>query len=93
MRQYDSVISELFNEAASQFELIQPDKEEYKEAWNKKERMEQLLLKTFSTEQKAMYDALDSAWVEVSSIFDEAVFRRGVSLGVRITAESFLFER
>ena len=54
MRQYDSVISELFNEAASQFELIQPDKEEYKEAWNKKERMEQLLLKTFSTEQKAM---------------------------------------
>ena len=52
-----------------------------------------MLLKTFSTEQKAMYDALDSAWVEASSIFDEAVFRRGVSLGVRITAESFLFER
>lgn len=86
----ESIISELFNEAVSRAELIIPDGEEYKKACDKKDKVENQLCLTFTEQQKNMFETFMEYHNEVISWGEEEAFRHGVSIGVRITAESFL---
>ena len=90
--QYNSIISELFNETASQAELICPSGEQYRDLWKTKEKIEAQLLETFSEEQKQMYKEMEDARFNGEFMYSEEAFRRGVALGVRVVAESLLIE-
>lgn len=85
-----SIISELFNEAVARAELIIPDGEEYKNVCDMKDKAENQLCMTFTEKQQNMFETFMEYYNEVMSWEEEETFRHGVSIGVRITAESFL---
>ena len=86
----ESIIAELFSEPVSRAELIRPTSEEYEAANQKKKTAGDKLSKTLSEEQAALFESFLDAYHEVLILDDEEIFKHGVSLGVRITAESFL---
>ncbi len=85
-----SIISELFSDTISRAELVRPTSDKYEEAIHKKEKAGGKFLQSLSDEQKILFDAFLEAYHAVLALDDEETFKHGVSLGVRITAESFL---
>lgn len=86
----DSIIRELYEEAVSRAELIVPESSEYMEACERRTEAEEFLRKTLSEQQKVLLENFIVACRLVQKIEDEETYRQGVSLGVRITAESFV---
>lgn len=85
-----SIISELFSDTISRAELVKPASDKYEKANHKKEKAGDKFLQSLSDEQKILFDSFLEAYHEVLALDDEEIFKHGVSLGVRITAESFL---
>lgn len=86
----ESIISELFNEAVARAELIRPEGEEYETMCAAKEQAEADFFSTFIGRQQELFEAFMECYNEVMALEEEEAFRHGVSIGVRITAESFL---
>ena len=86
----ESVILELYNDAVSRAELIAPKSREYIEALDKKSDAEKRLKDSLSESQIEDFEQFLSDFQKVQTIEEGEIYRSGVSLGVRLTAESFL---
>lgn len=89
---YESIISEIFNQAESRASLIVPKSKEYMEACQSKATIAQTLLASLSDAQKALFEEYESSQYEVSGIESTEIFRHGVSFGVRFTIEALLLD-
>lgn len=86
----ESVILELYNDAVSRAELIAPKSREYIEALDKKSDAEKRLKDSLSVSQMEDFEQFLSDFQKVQTIEEGEIYRSGVALGVRVTAESFL---
>ena len=85
-----SIIPDLFNEAVSFALRVYPQDREYHSKVSMAERQKEKLKKNLSTEQIEMLENLLETQNSYDTIYNEEIFRLGVSLGVRLTAEAFL---
>ena len=61
-------------------------------AEKRRSKLEQQLISSLTKEQIEKFEAFMEAYMDVCSIEEENTFKRGFSIGVRITAEAFMIE-
>ena len=76
-----SIISDLFNEAVSFADRVYPQDREYHSKVSMAERQKEKLKKNLSTEQIEMLENLLETQNSYDTIYNEEIFRLGVSLG------------
>lgn len=85
-----SIILNLFNEGVSFIERVYSQKREYYSKVSMSERQIEKLKNHLTTEQIEMFEDFLEIQNIHDAIYNEETFRLGVSLGVRLTAKSFI---
>lgn len=85
-----SIILNLFNEGVSFIERVYSQKREYYSKVSMSERQIEKLKNHLTTEQIEMFEDFLEIQNSHDAIYNEETFRLGVSLGVRLTAKSFI---
>lgn len=89
---YESVISEIFNEAECRAANIILKGERYTEANKEMDKAKQALLNSFSKDQNELFEEYESTRSDVQAIEDTEIFRYGVSFGVKFIIEAILLD-
>ena len=85
-----SIILNLFNEGVSFIERVYSQKREYYSKVSMSERQIEKLKNHLTTEQIEMFEDFLEIQNSHDALYNEETFRLGVSLGVRLTAKSFI---
>lgn len=85
-----SIIMNLFNEGVSFTERVYLQNREYYSKVSMDERQMEKLKNHLTTEQIEMFEDFLEIQNSHDAIYNEETFRLGVSLGVRLTAKSFI---
>lgn len=85
-----SIIEEMYVEATCRAELVKPKDEKYAEKTAEKNSREDKLYQSLNEEQQRLFEVFLESYQEVLMIHEKEVYRQGVSLGIKITAEAFL---
>ena len=86
-----SIILDLFNEGVSFTERVYPQNRGYYSKVSMAERQMEKLKKHLTAERIEMLEDFLEIQNSNDAIYNEETYRLGVSLGVRLTAESFIF--
>ncbi|MBQ2884496.1 MAG: hypothetical protein IJE43_12105 [Alphaproteobacteria bacterium] len=89
----ESIIDKIFSEGIIYSEEMGREDSIMEDLSTNKSDKEQDLLQTLSVNQRKVFDEYVEASFKYDSYYNDQVFRQGVSLGVRFTAEAFLLEK
>lgn len=89
----ESIIDKIFSEGIIYSEEMGREDSIMEDLSTNKSDKEQDLLQTLSVNQRKVFDEYVEASFKYDSCYNDQVFRQGVSLGVRFTAEAFLLEK
>lgn len=90
---YKSAILELYDEGIPQAEKIRPETEEYKAAVKKMEQVRKELEQKLPESKVELLNQFENAYNQYTGCELAESFRHGMCLGIRITAEAFLFKK
>lgn len=89
----ESIINKIFSEGIIYSEIVGREDSDLNNLSTSKSDKEQALLKVLSVDQRKAFGEYEEASYKYDSYYNDQVFRQGVSLGVRLTAEAFLLEK
>jgi len=93
MKKEESIINKVFSEGVIYSEIIGCGDRILEDLSMNKSEKENALKQTLSDKQKIVFNEYEEASYKFDSYYNDQVFRQGVSLGVRFTAEAFLLEK